>query len=487
TSFRRYGIALSLANLVFIRQWSDILSSRPYEAYYENLTAYPTTVWALYAAVAALSFLLFGVFRLCQLAGAARLGYLVFFLAGIFSFNGLRLALNEERLSWGFAVLHLGTAAVWVAVFVGAGIVTIGLWRYKRFSFAAIDGVLSVFVLMLPINIVRSLPVVLAAPQRAPRALPHAERIAPQRIFWLVFDGLDYRATFPDRPDGLTLPNLDALRKHSDFYTDARPPGIQTNRSLPGYLMGRKVTSDLLPTSEGTFELGYSGKAPSTWSVEDTVFARAHDKGAHSAIVGWHLPYCELLGKFVDSCRRYPHYDAKKYPYDDKFWPSFRNFFTEMLQIRWRDTYVHVANYQAVLQDTLDLIEDRSVDLVFVHWPIPHNPVIFDGKRVSRNVPNFFEGHYKNLKLADLALGRVVEKLKATGQWGDAALFVTSDHPSRAILLKDKIEDLRIPLFIKNPKQRHGKDIATRTESAMLYGRALDLIGAAADTLASNL
>ncbi|MCB0416687.1 MAG: sulfatase-like hydrolase/transferase [Bdellovibrionales bacterium] len=464
---RRYWIVLSLANLVFIRQWSDLLNARPFEAFYENLTAYPATVWALYAAVLVLSAFLYALFRLCGRAGYPGLAYLCFLPPVVLGLNGLRQALNDERLSWGYGVQRFGTAAVWIAM----GIVLVGsafvIWRWRK-------------------NVVRTLPLAFSSVERAPRALPHADRRAPQRVFWLVFDGMDYRATFPDRPADLDLPNLDALRSHADFYTDAHAPGDETNRSLPGYLMGRSVDRALLPLPGGGYELEFDGATPTPWKSEDSLFARARSEGASSAIVGWHLPYCELVGHYVDSCRRYPHYNAKKVAYVDTFGESFENLFSELFRLRWRDTYVHVSNYQAILQDTLELVDDTSVDLVFVHWPIPHNPVIFDGKRVSRTVPNLFEGHFKNLKLADLALGRVIEKLQTTGQWKDAAVFVTSDHPSRAILLKDRIEDPRVPLLIKNPGQTAGREVIALTETTTLFERALELLGKKTETLARN-
>ena len=58
----------------------------------------------------------------------------------------------------------------------------------------------------------------------APRAPQHSL----PRVVWIVFDELDYRLSFPDRPSNLAMPHFDQLRAESIFAANAIPPANNT-------------------------------------------------------------------------------------------------------------------------------------------------------------------------------------------------------------------------------------------------------------------
>ncbi|MFH4234125.1 hypothetical protein WAJ75_24275, partial [Acinetobacter baumannii] len=64
----------------------------------------------------------------------------------------------------------------------------------------------------------------------------------------------------------------------------------------------------------------------------------------------------------------------------------------------------HLLIYQEVLKAAKQLIIDPSIDLAFVHFPVPHLPVIFS--RQTGETTALGEGSYfDNLALVDRTVG----------------------------------------------------------------------------------
>src|SRR5439155_4257338 len=63
------------------------------------------------------------------------------------------------------------------------------------------------------------------------------------RVILLVFDELDQRLAFDDRPAGLALPELDRLRTTALYAPHASPSGPQTDISMPALIISRPVAA----------------------------------------------------------------------------------------------------------------------------------------------------------------------------------------------------------------------------------------------------
>ncbi len=130
-----------------------------------------------------------------------------------------------------------------------------------------------------------------------------------QRIVWLLFDELSYDQTFDHRFPGLAMPSFDDFKSKSVVFSDLKPVGINTDRVIPSFFLGRpvdKIRSDL--DGEPMFQFAGSQQ----WQAFDanaTLFADAHRLGWTTGVVGWFNPYCRILARnsrllFLEDGRR---------------------------------------------------------------------------------------------------------------------------------------------------------------------------------------
>jgi hypothetical protein len=109
-------------------------------------------------------------------------------------------------------------------------------------------------------------------------------------------------------------------------------------------------------------------------------------------------------------------------------------------------------------------LRDAALDLVFVHLPVPHEPVIYDAARGRfRLEPG---GSYAdNLALADRALAHLRDQLARAGLWERSWVLVSSDHGWR----EGPGPDRHVPFLLKAPGA--GRHLA--------YERKLDTVASA--------
>lgn len=118
----------------------------------------------------------------------------------------------------------------------------------------------------------------------APRL--HKEGVSSRRIFWLIFDEMDFRLSFIDRPDTLKLPEFDRLRQESIFAENAYPPGNVTETSLPALINGRRVSRvNRISPHELLLANGANNKEV-PWSTQPNVFSRARTMNFNAGLIG---------------------------------------------------------------------------------------------------------------------------------------------------------------------------------------------------------
>jgi hypothetical protein len=110
----------------------------------------------------------------------------------------------------------------------------------------------------------------------------------------------------------------------------------------------------------------------------------------------------------------------------------------------------HIQSYQSLLAEAKRLASDPSLDLVYVHFSVPHLPGIYDraGRRLAVRKAWDLEAYLGNLALSDEALGAVRRAMTDAGLWDRSTVIVTSDHWLREKGLAPDAE-LRVPYGVK--------------------------------------
>jgi hypothetical protein len=250
--------------------------------------------------------------------------------------------------------------------------------------------------------------------------LPQVASPRASRVVWMVFDEMGESNVFPSRPATVHLPELDRLRRQSVYARNAFPPAGETLVSMPALINGRLVTA-AASTSRYELMLKYQGSARAVpWSKEPNVFSAAREAGFNTALLGcWH-PYCKLLGNALSIC--FEHDWSENSKATGSMGQEIVEALTPKSTILKRE---HIALYQSVLAEARELVRRPDVDLMLIHWPVPHFPGIYD--RQNRQFSQ--SGSYlDNLELADHALGEVRREMEAAGTWESSNVIVTADH-----------------------------------------------------------
>ena len=295
-------------------------------------------------------------------------------------------------------------------------------------------------------------------PTPSPSTPPPSRR----RVLWIIFDEMDERLTFIDRPTGLRLPEIDRLRDESLWASNAFPPAGETLLSMPSLINGRIVTS-AKPQGTRDLLLTYEGDEQTVnWRNTANVFSRARDLGYKTAVVGWSNPYDRIIGSSLDFCRFFPN----QYPDSDL------PFFSRMVK---RITIVpssfplldqlhclgpfglsqnrlgdlgRIKTYQAFRQAAIPVATNPDFNLILLHWPIPHLPGIYSRSRGDFDSSG--RGTYiDNLALVDQTFRELRQAMETAGVWDSTTVLLSADHWYRYPFLLDGKSDHRVPFLLK--------------------------------------
>jgi fumarate reductase subunit D len=435
---RDFLIGLSLANLFFLRAWERAL----FGLYPDDFKPEATTV-------AVLVLMLAVVFRLgWQLARSsdrlvvfARVCFLLLLLVPA---NALRLSYqttfrysHANRYDW---VVYLILA---IAPVITAWAVLTGRLKFSSLARCGIvlALVLAPFLLFTfgstmrttyhrLLNEERQKIALLATTTPFPAA-PFADWTDPgkerPRVVWIIFDELDERAAFTQRPASVSLPELDRFRRESFVATSAYPPGSSTMQSIPALLNGREVTAttasnDLL----SIWQKGQTG--PVVWSAPMTIFKEAGAAGLKTGLVGAFFPYCATHGSVITSCRDF---------HTPKSWPTRVSStvltsleavpFAYRLFIKGRTLDRRIERYEFVIHNGSEIAADPKLNLVYLHFPFPHPPGVYDRESGHLDVSRR-HSYLDNLALTDVSFGVLRRAMEEAGVWRQSVVIVSSDH-----------------------------------------------------------
>lgn len=460
--------ALSLANLFFFPVWrrliypADPLYNVKYLPDTQEYITLIVTVIAL-AAIFCIGFVIAGKLG-PKWVILAKLVFLV-----LVSF--VLMILGVMILKTQFWIVPLVGRKVLMVSAVVVGLAAIGfcIWRYRQ-----IVGYARAFVLILaPLVLFTFTQAVIHAFDGSPAPNEIVSDKKPildvnstgkikSRVVWIIFDEMDYRLAFEKRPDGIALPAFDRLRGETIHADHARSPSRGTVTSVPSLMTGRNATkAETVGPNELRLTFDDTGETEK-FGTQSTVFSDVRGMGGRTAVIGWYHPYCRILSDHFDECHWETFDVLTDFPADNI--PEIIlgdlkrvvNIFPRQIRDRITMSREYIRRHHEMMQISLRLVSDPSLDLVFVHLPVPHYPVVYD-----RLTDDFSGGksYADNLVLADKMLSELRQQMEKARLWEDSAVIVSSDHQFR---LRDNIsasdrnligskEDERVPFLLKLP------------------------------------
>jgi hypothetical protein len=482
------ALSVSLANLCFYRAWRLLLNP---DYYYLQRPRF-NELAAITINVAALALLFLLGIMLVRRSGrkfVRRLARWVFLLALLLPLNGLRgdlPGLTRANLVGLFGMR--GLLALGVCLLL-AGAFVLARWSAQIFRAAVVVVlILSPFVLItfargawfaLNNNVTEAVTKGLGK-NDAPHAPPGDSATRVRRVVWILFDEMDERLAFEDRPGTITLPEFDRLRGESLFAARAYAATGRTKTAIPSLLIGKLICrAQELRENDLQIKFQESGEV-SSFGAQPNVFTRARAAGIGTALAGWYHPYCRLLNESLTRCYSQTN-EAMAGPKLTLAGSMLHQISTSTHPLPLVKPFVpanrrlvrqkRIAEYTGLLEASKNLATDSSAALVLLHLPVPHPPGIFD--RAKGELSDEDDRSYvDNLVLADRTLGALRRALEETGLWESTTVLASSDHWWRVPNIWEKEESLwtrgdaaawdgrvdhRVPFILKLAGQSAGK------------------------------
>jgi len=325
------------------------------------------------------------------------------------------------------------------------------LSRWNRIIFRLAKTTLILLAPLLPLSVAYAASFAIQASlastfaDKAPAPLLPISEARTPRVLWLIFDELDQRLAFEERPDSIRLPELDRLRAQSLYATHAIPPANETLLSMPALITGRLISrAKQAGPNELMITFQDSGKTE-VWAGNPSVFSRARSVGFNSAVVGSYHPYCRVMGDVLNACS----FTQCEWPFQAQEcgWELsvFENMRHQMeTQLEWvpflkRSGLIrpdqslrqdHKSLYLQIRQDALQAVTNTALGLILLHWPVPHPPGIYDRfTEALRSDGN--SNYFDNLLLMDRAIGELRRIMEPDGTWDTTHVLLTADHSLR--------------------------------------------------------
>ena len=246
------------------------------------------------------------------------------------------------------------------------------------------------------------------------------------------------------------LPELDRLRREAFYATRAFPPSEATLTSLPALLSGRLVAA-AQPRGPADLEVTFTGERSAvSWRAAPNVFCDARAAGYNTALVGWYHPYCRLFGGCLTQCSFEPVY-LTVVARDEDQGPAARMAEQAFSILPVNSRRLAIRSHQRILEQAIRVASDPEAGLAFVHFSIPHLPVIFDRLRGRLTIarPPDLAVYLDNVALVDRTLGELRAAMEARGLWDRTTVLLTADHAWRESWAFDGRTDRRVPFLLK--------------------------------------
>ena len=445
---KAFIVCLSFANLSFLNLWADLLDT------HSGVCRKYLVTWRQLAALT-LDVLLLTVVVWIVVLLVVKSGNRVWMRILKWSaFVGLMYPLNILRISAEVPSLQSLPAvqALPVRILLGALGVTAGLWllwKWERLSTKVTSVILVILSPTLPLAVASVAWSIYTGPSagRVPDNPPESalpQKAGAPHVLWFLFDEWDESLTYRHRPVNLKLPELDRFRDQSFHAERAFPSSHETVVSIPSLLVG-KTFIDKYFNSAGELLMIYDPQQPPRrLSAEPSVFSEARGAGFNAGIVGFYLPYCRLFGAtycewncaigFLPEEWEYPVSVGRQMALMAQRQVGHLPFAGRLGIARAFGTTLkpslHAITYRQTHQAALRAIVDSRLNLVFVHWNVPHLPAIYDAAK-DRFSNDLARTYLDNLRLVDRTVRDIRLTLEGAGLWESSTILMTADHPFR--------------------------------------------------------
>ena len=311
-------------------------------------------------------------------------------------------------------------------------------------------------------------------------ALPSDESVSEGKnpVFVFFFDAWSARRSLGEDGEFLgEFKNMRQIASESYVFQNANSANHSTFPSIPNSLY---LVDDDFSSARKRYLLENS-IGPS-----ENLFGIAKAAGYAAYLVGFKIPYRNLLGESGGTVRSYP-FDPKPIGILGRVFSYLRNnclfsknpvsmlaktyFYRRILSEHW------VSLNEVMLQDTYDVISscpDNSLSVF--HLPVPHSPFVFDK---DGNYKGPFEGHepmgkdlagYRDhLGYLDTVIGRIIAKMKEAGKYDDSLIVMTGDHSWIEDVYEGSSKSQlplkrHVPLIIKYPGQTQGVKVPSQMD-----------------------
>jgi hypothetical protein len=472
-------IALSLANLVYLDVWVEFLS--PLSESDRSFRPVPgiQDFAALMANVLLLSLVFAAVATIARRI-APSFGMKVVRWAFLLS---LLLPLNQARVRYqNKPPLEETLVRFWashpVILILGALLGVLVIFRFETQMARAATAALLILSPFMVLTFARALwGMTVFAHAYAPASMPHSPTAGckePQRVIWLIFDGMNGGDDVFGRSAKVPLPNLTRFRQQSIYAPLALAPGVETRVSMPSYILGREIAG-LTRTASGIRYVARADNQSSLWEDAPTIFSKAKQIGLRTALSGWYLPYCSVMSTSLDLC--FTQFFDTAVP-NDRSGILSRMAFQAERRLPFYFNAEHVARARNALAKAIEIGTDPDDDFVMIHWPVPHFPEIYDrnSHRYTRFRSFFTDDAYlDNAVLADDLFGEFQSALQRSGLWDSTIIIVTADHAS-PLPPRPDISKIPVPFFIKMRKQDQGAVLDFPIETLSIHDLSLEMM-----------
>jgi hypothetical protein len=509
---RDFVIALSLSNLWFFNVWRFFLITHPnaYPYYHWKANPAPILLGTMLDVLllSAILWIAITIVRRSQnlfILRIARLMFLIVFLITVTDLLLVRIATIPFRLLINSFIKGPRNIFLWLLVLgllAAAMLITIFVHKliYRREQLlkmiATLMLIFSPFVLVTfgqaASQWLTFKSGVRFVEDTAPPLIQKAE--SSRRVVWVIFDEMDFRLSFLKRPSAIQLPAFDRLRSEGLFSENAYPPGGDTVLSLPSLITGRLVSWSHRSTANELMLTFADNNQTEPWSTQPNVFSRARTMGFHTALAGWYHPYCRIIGNTLTKCSwetastgflpDKPIVNLVSHSEHVSVTTSiFRiaeaALLPESLRIYqasregsvWRK--YDLENYQNIHREAMALVRDPDLQLILVHYPIPHPPGIYDRSKHDYSSESS-SCYLDNLELADRSLSELRQEMEKAALWESTTVLISSDHRLRADriwqhhliwqapfskvdpIVFNSVRDERVPFILKLPGERAG-------------------------------
>jgi hypothetical protein len=488
---RAFLVALSFANLSYLRVWSELLTYGHSDVYLMVTPPKPVEYLALMANILLAAVAIWGLSILAVrvLKGRSfRFAEMAVVLGLTIPLNALRTVLaNQFPYLKSPLILLLGVRGV---MLLGACLAIAGLMAIVFFHRKLAAAAIAVLAALSPFCAVTFGQALWKAShydasQYVNRPLVPMIAGARQfpRVLWFIADEWDYRLTFVNRDPTLALPELDRLRQSAIFAGNALPPGPETPISMPAYYGSRLVDWVVWDGPRELQLFHHAGEGHLVpWSGQPNVFQSAGGLGINTALVEWFHPACRVLSG-LSYCTWRPM--AMQYnSMGDGFWQILPHqarslFETTMLSLFGRPLSAGQQTnvYHAIMREAENLANDTSFGFTLVHLPVPHAPHAYNRKTGEFTLGNApIAGYVDSLALLDRAVGEIRRSMENAGTWDSTTVLFTSDHPYREARQLDGKSDPRIPYILKLASQKEGVEYTQQFNTVLTADLLMDVL-----------